>query len=536
MASLRIDKKPSGHYMSIVESFRDNAGKPKIKILASLGKIENYNPQTLRSAARKLYELTGGDISELVGPSTKELSRVNFGYEQIVNSLMTYFGIDHLCRRITKKHKLSYDIERVLSLMIIERLNDPCSKLSSHHHRGDYFDLSDIELQWIYRSLDKLDQYSEMIQHQVYMKGRDLFNQKLDLVFYDVTTFYFDSEDEKEGQLRQKGFGKDGKIGKTQIVFGMLIDKYKQPVGYQIFQGNTFEGHTLKTTLMSLKKKYQLDKLIVVADRAMLSAANIEAVTNELGMKYIFGERLKSMPVQAQEVFLDKTKYDKTWAYNKSGEQIQITYYSCEYKDRRVISTYSEKRARKDKHERERKVEKAKILLQTPSNLNKKAMIHFISNIAENQYELNEKKIKRDEMFDGILAISTNADELSDIEVLDQYRHLFQIEQSFRTMKSMLEVRPMFHWTDKRIRGHIAMCFLSLAMLRNIQLRLRKAGHQWSEGEIIKVLDQMQLSKIDQEGQRYYLRSKITDEQQALAKTFGLKNIKEIECNTLKIL
>ena len=107
MASLRIDKKPSGHYMSIVESFRDKDGNPKIKILASLGKVENYNPQTLRSAARKLYHLTGGDISELTGPSTKELSRVNFGYEQIIDSLMRYFGIDHLCRRISKKHKLT---------------------------------------------------------------------------------------------------------------------------------------------------------------------------------------------------------------------------------------------------------------------------------------------------------------------------------------------------------------------------------------------------------------------------------------------
>lgn len=529
MASLRIDKKPSGHYMSIVESFRDKGGRPKIKIIASLGKVENYNPQTLRSAARKLYQLTGGDISELTGLSTQELSRVNFGYEQLIDALMKYFGIDHLCRRITKKHKLSFDLERVLTLMIIERLNDPCSKLSSHNHRDEYFDLSDIELQWMYRSLDKLDQYSDMIQHQVYMKGRDLFNQKLDLVFYDVTTFYFDSEDEKAGQLRQKGFGKDGKIGKTQIVFGMLIDKYKQPVGYQIFEGNTFEGHTLKTILMALKKKYQLDKLIVVADRAMLSAANIETVTSELGMKYIFGERLKSMPVKAQDVFVDKTKYDKTWSYNKSGEQVQITYYSCDYKDRRVISTYSEKRARKDKYEREKRVEKAKILLRTPSELNKKAMIHYITNISENKYQLNEEKIKRDELFDGILAICTNEDTLSDIEVLDQYRHLFQIEHSFRTMKSVMEVRPMFHWTDKRIRGHIAMCFLSLAMLRNIQLRLSKAGHRWSEGEIIKVLDQMQISKIDQDGQIYYLRSKVTDEQEIIIKTFGLKKIKEIE-------
>jgi len=535
MPSFRIDKKASGHYMSIVESYRDANGNPKIKTLAQLGKVENFNPATLQSAAKRLYALSGGDPAELDGPQTKELSRVNFGYEQIVDVLLKYYGIDHLCRRIVKKHKLSFDIEQVLTLMIIERLNEPCSKLSSYHHQNEYFDLSGIELQWIYRSLDKLDQYSDMIQQQVYLKGRDLFNQKLDIVFYDVTTFYFDSDDEKQGALRHKGFSKDGKIGKTQIVYGMLIDKYKQPVGYQIFEGNTFEGHTLKVALQDLKKKYQLDRIIVVADRAMLSAANIEMVTQELGMKYIFGERLKSMPVSVQDIFLDTTKYDRSWTYNKSGEQIQISYYSCEYKDRRIISTYSEKRARKDKYDREQKVDKARILLQTPSKLNTKAKYHYITNTSESKYELNEKKIARAALFDGILAICTNDDTLTDIEVLDQYRHLFQIEHSFRTMKSMLEVRPMFHWTDKRIRGHIAMCYLTLAILRNIQLKLRKAGFHWSEGDIIRQLDKMQVSKIDQGGETFYLRSKITEEQEVLESTFKLKPIKPINNKELKI-
>jgi len=236
-----------------------------------------------------------------------------------------------------------------------------------------------------------------------------------------------------------------------------------------------------------------------------------------------------------QDIFLDTTKYDRSWTYNKSGEQIQISYYSCEYKDRRIISTYSEKRARKDKYDREQKVDKARILLQTPSKLNTKAKYHYITNTSESKYELNEKKIARAALFDGILAICTNDDTLTDIEVLDQYRHLFQIEHSFRTMKSMLEVRPMFHWTDKRIRGHIAMCYLTLAILRNIQLKLRKAGFHWSEGDIIRQLDKMQVSKIDQGGETFYLRSKITEEQEVLESTFKLKPIKPINNKELKI-
>lgn len=535
MPSFRIEKKPSGHYLSVVESFRDEQGKPRTRTLANIGKIENFNAATIQSACKRLYALSGGNPLELESPQTKELSRFNFGYEQMIHHLMQHYGIHHICRRITKKHKLSFDIESVLSLMLIERLNDPCSKLASYHHRLEYFNLSTIELQWLYRTLDKLDQYSELIQDQVYLKGRNLFNQKLDIVFYDVTTFYFDSEVEAQGSIRQKGFGKDGKIGKTQIVFGMLIDKDKQPVGYQIFDGNTFEGHTLQVALEGLKKRYQLDKVIVVADRAMLSSANIEWVTNKLGMKYIFGERLKAMPKSAQDIFLDKTKYTQSWTYDNCAQKIHISYYSCEYNDRRVISTYSEKRARKDKYDREKKLEKAKTLLKHPSKLSIKANYHYITAKSENTYVLNEKKIQRDTLFDGILAISTNDHHLTDIEILDQYRHLFQIEHSFRTMKSMLEVRPMFHWTDKRIRGHVCMCYLSLAMLRNIQLRLQTQGYVWSEKQIVNTLDKMQVSQIEQDEQIFYLRSKITTEQEILTQTFKLKPVKPLTHKMLKI-
>ena len=125
---------------------------------------------------------------------------------------------------------------------------------------------------------------------------------------------------------------------------------------------------------------------------------------------------------------------------------------------------------------------------------------------------MNKEKIKRDERFDGFLAITTDVEHLSDIEVLDNYRHLFLIEQSFRTMKSVLEVRPMFHWTNKRIRGHICMCFITFAMLRNLELRLQKAGCPMTELQILRTLDKMQVSKIHQKGEHYFLRSAMDEE------------------------
>lgn len=508
-----------------------------MRTLANLGKAEDFNPKTLKRISERLYALAGGDPSELKDNEIKELARYNFGYVQIVDHLMGYFKLSDICNRIVSKHKMEIDLEQVLSLMLIERLNDPCSKLSNFTNQGEYYGQKQVSLHWLYRTLDKLDQYSETIQDHIFRKGRHLFNQKLDIVFYDVTTFYFESEVEKENSLRQKGFGKDGKIGKTQIVFGMMIDKYKQPVGYQIFEGSKFEGHTLEPILKDLKKRYRLDKIIVVADRGMLSKANIELVSEKLGMHYIFGERLKSLPKDIQDVFLDRTLYNKQWSYTKKGEQILIDYCSAWVADKRIISTYSEKRARKDLHNRAQKIAKAEKLLANPSKLTAKARFHYLKQTSANKFMLNEQKIKRDELFDGILAISTNVQEteLTEIEVLDQYRHLFKIEQSFKTMKSILEVRPMFHWTDKRIRGHVCMCFISLAMLRNIELRLEKAKHKWSENKIIKTLDKMQVSKLEQNGNCYFLRSKLTEDQEILQKTFKLKKIKSVSHKRLKI-
>ena len=143
-----------------------------------------------------------------------------------------------------------------------------------------------------------------IIQQQIFTTGRNLFNQKLDVVFYDVTTFYFESEVEKEGELRQMGFGKDGKIGNTQILFCMMIDRDKNPIGYRIFKGDTYEGHTFEKALEDLTKQYQIDKIIVVADRGMLSKNNLQ-ITTDKGYEFIIGERLKTLPKAIQNPLLD---------------------------------------------------------------------------------------------------------------------------------------------------------------------------------------------------------------------------------------
>jgi hypothetical protein len=292
MSYLKVERKKSGSYLRIMESFRDELGKPSSRILHTLGKLEDFSPEQLRTMGIKLFELGGGQVRTLLQGELTEIGRFNYGYQQIFGNALHHFGLADLFRRLTKKHKLGFNLGDAIFLMLLDRLQDPASKRSSFLHQNEYLKLPKIELHHLYRALDKLAAANLLVQLQIFHTGRDLFNRKLDVVFYDVTTFYFQSDVEKDDELRQMGFGKDGKIGKTQILFCMMIDRDKNPIGYRIFNGKTFEGDTFEHAVNDLKTKYDIDKVIVVADRGMLSKNNLEITTNN-GYEFIIGERLK---------------------------------------------------------------------------------------------------------------------------------------------------------------------------------------------------------------------------------------------------
>lgn len=528
MAFLRVENKKSGKYLRIVESYRDDSGKSKQRILYSLGKVEDYTPEQLKRIGSKLYELGGGNLKNLLGITTSEIARYNYGYYQVFEKAFRSYSLDYICKNIQQKHHLTFDLSNALLLMLIDRLHDPCSKLCSYYNQEEYINIDHVELQYLYRTLDKLADYNGLIQKQIYHTGRNLFNQKLDVVFYDVTTLYFDSELEIEGSYRETGFSKDGKIGKTQVLFCMLIDRNKQPIGYRIFRGGTFEGHTFVHAMEDLRKEFQIDKVIVVADRGMLSSDNLKVVV-DYGFEFIVGERLRSLPKPVKSYLIDHANYQQEWKYIDSlGKEVLIKYCTIEYKGRIVIGTFSQKRAKKDRHKREDKLIKAHKLLDNQENIDKKAARYFLKKKSKEKYVLNDAKIAEDEKFDGFLAIATNNTELPITEVLDQYKQLYKIEHAFRTFKSHLDTRPMFHWTNKRIDGHICMCYIAYTLLNNTLLKLNKKEGEFTETNLRKILDKMQLSLIEHDGKEILLRSAQSDKEVVLQKRLGLKTLPNI--------
>jgi len=267
MAFLRIEKKKSGTYLRIVETYR-NEGKIRHRTLHSLGKKEDYSSEQLERIAEK----------DVVGKEFQELGRYNYGYTLVIQKLLKEFNFSTLSRKLSNSSKVKFNWEAVLKILIAERLNAPCSKRQNSFHQSEYIGISDSEipLHHFYRTLDLLSDKEQLVKDHVYTQRRSLFSSVLDVVFYDVTTLYFESQVEQEGTLRQKGYSKDGKAHKTQVVLGLLVDQFRNPVYYQLYQGNTYEGATMVDALNQMSIKFDIRRVIVVADTGMIDSKNRE--------------------------------------------------------------------------------------------------------------------------------------------------------------------------------------------------------------------------------------------------------------------
>jgi transposase len=515
MAFLRAEKKPSGTYLRLVEAYRD-AKAVKHRTLYTFGKLEDFKPKQLEALGRKFMELSGNPVESTLSTSVEELGRYNYGFPLLVTKLLRKIGMDVVMKRFERTHKLSYSLFDCLALMLCKRLDSPCSKRRAHLEQSDYLGLKPVNLQHLYRSLDYLAKYEQWLQEHLFKQRGKLGAAPLDMVFYDVTTFYFHSEDEKTGELRQMGFGKDGKIGKTQVLFGLLVDMKGMPVGYRVYSGDTYEGHTFGDAVKLLRQRYNIRRLIVVADSGMMNRDNtalFDAGQTASGFEYILADRLKNLKKPAQDYLCDLKNYEVVIVRAPDGTMIPLRYTTMEYEGRQILCTHSEKRAKKDAWEREKKIQKGQKLLENPGVLEKKAKHFFLKKTGQSdgQFEMDTEKIKKDARFDGFWALATNALDLTPPQLLQKYKDLYHVEHSFRTFKSFLETRPMFHWTDGRIKGHLFVCYLSYYLLAHLKNILEEDSIEATEYKIQKMLSNMEVSKVKNDQDTFFLRSNMDE-------------------------
>jgi transposase len=309
------------------------------------------------------------------------------------------------------------------------------------------------------------------------------------------------------------------KFNELQVLFALMVTKDGLPIGYQAFNGATYEGHTLIPAIQTLKEKYKLDKVVFVADSGMMNTHNIEEMEGN-GIEYIVGTRLKNLPKALKENVIDQSRYVEI----RKGYKIA----KFDYKGRSLIVSYSAKRARKDAKDRERAIEKIrkKVAKQkSPKDyLSNYGYKKYLKMEGETTIALDEDKIAADQRWDGLLGVSTNAPHLSSEEVLEKYRELWQVEEAFRINKHDLKMRPVFHWKPSRVRAHIAIAFLAFSLVKYLEYRVKLQYKKLSPEIIRQTLIRVQTSILFDKTKRirYALPSKMSRDAR---KIYGLMNL-----------
>jgi transposase len=406
-----------------------------------------------------------------------DFSQTDILLEQLVGSIqqIKIVGIELLLGKIFTDIGFAAIKDELFKKLVLSRLCYPVSKLKTVDYLRRYEGFETNETA-IYRYLDKLNtSHKRTVQNISYQHTLKVLNNSLQLVFYDVTTLYF--EVEQEDDLRKKGFSKDGKHQQPQIVLGLLVSAGGYPLAYEIYNGKKYEGDTMLPVLNLFKRKYKLQNLVVVADAGLLSNKNIESLQKN-GYQYILGARIKNeskvIAKQIQSLQLE----------NGSSATIQKD------NNTKLIISYSLARAKKDNANRELGIAKLEKQIKTGSltkaQINNKGYNKFLKMDGEIKIVVDKTKISTDKKWDGLKGFITNTS-LSKEAVIENYGHLWQIEKAFRVAKTDLKIRPIYHYVQRRIEAHICLAFVAYKVYKELERQLREKQSKISPEKAIEI-------------------------------------------------
>ena len=357
--------------------------------------------------------------------------------------------------------------DEILRHLVIARVSQPKSKLATVDYLKSYYD-EDIDLNHIYRYMDKLYNTQMELAQQISIEHtRKIFGGKIGLMFYDVTTLYFETA--QTDVLREPGFSKDGKTAESQVVLGLLVSEGGYPLSYSLFNGSQYEGFTMIPMIDDFKQRFTLgDDFVVVADSGLMNRNNVKLL-QQAGYKYIMGARIKNESGDVKQWILSLDKADN------------VSHELRRSNGERLIVSYSEKRAKKDAYNRTRGIARLRKAYKsgrvTKQQVNRRGYNKFLEISKDVEVSISEEKIAEDCKWDGLKGYITNTD-LDAERVIDQYHGLWVVERAFRISKGTLEMRPMFHFTERRIEAHICICFIAYKVYKELErlIAINKIG------------------------------------------------------------
>jgi len=427
-------------------------------------------------------------------------------------SIQTLIPIDK-CRYLGFRYTFIYEIisevfrlfrmdslTQLLRDLTLIRIMQPASKLESLELLSEFFGKS-YQRADLYRSIPAFVESKVSIEKKFVSIARDHFNFDFSIVFYDVTTLYFESFKEDVENFRKPGFSKDNKANQPQIVIGLIVTREGFPVAYDVFEGNTFEGKTFIPTITKFKSTHRIETLTIVADAAMISFENVEKL-KEQQLSYVVGARMAGL------------KHDQIMQISKELNCVDGSSTRIETERGLLVCDFSLKRYQKDKREMEKQITKAEKLLEKQEGTRR---TKFLMNKDKKKTEqmLNTDLVEKTKLLLGIKGYYTNLTEEPNKTIIDHYHSLWHVEKAFRIAKSDLAMRPIYHFKKQTIEAHILLCFMALAVCKYMELKTGK-----STKKIIKLLKSVTDARLKNllTNQEIILRSEVTEELQQLVK------------------
>jgi hypothetical protein len=487
-------------YLQIVEN-RWEDGRPRQRVIATLGRLD----QLQQSGQLDALLVSGARLAQSV------LLLSAHAQGQLPTITTRHIGPALIFQRLWKETGCQRVIERLLDGRRFDYRIDGCDAIQLHHlYRA---------MAWLGEELPHDQQAGktpfaprctkDRVEEELFAHRRDLFTD-LQLVFFDTTSIYFEGEGGQD--IGQRGFSKDHRPDLYQMVVGAVLDGQGRPICCELWPGNMTDVTTLIPVVDRLRHRFGVRRVCIVADRGMISQETIEALEKpERGWLYILGARMRSQNEVKDEVLSRAGRFRVVHpkrAESTAPSPLKIKEVWVD--DRRYIVCLNEDEARKDAADREAIVAALREQLRSgdKSLIGNTGYRRYLSGSDSPHFRIDEAKIAEDARYDGKWVLRTNTD-LDSAEVALQYKQLWMVEHWFRSCKTLLQTRPIYHKCDETIRGHVFCSFLALVLRQELQARLEERGHDLEWADVIADLDRLQLVEVEQDGKRFLLRSEV---------------------------
>ena len=517
-------------YLQIVEN-RWVDGRPRQRVLATLGRLDHLQQTGQLDALLASGARLAQSVLLLSAHAQSQLPTVNtrrIGPALIFQRLWQQTGCQHVIEQLLHGRHFECDVERAIFLTVLHRLFAPGSDRAADKWRADYQieGCEALQLHHLYRVMAWLgeelpeDQQAgktpfaprcikDRIEEELFAHRRDLFSG-LQVVFFDTTSISFEGNGGQD--IGQRGYSKDHRPDLYQMIVGAVLDGQGRPICCELWPGNTADVTTLIPVVDRLRSRFGVGKVCIVADRGMISQETVAALEqDERGWSYILGARMRSQNEVKDEVLSRAGRYRVVHPPRvKSNDPSPLKVKEVWVDDRRYIVCLSEDEARKDAADREAIVAALREQLRRGDKtlVGNKGYRRYLSGGGSDHFRIDEAKVAEDVRYDGKWVLRTNTDRDS-AEVALQYKQLWMVEQWFRSCKSLLQTRPIYHRCDATIRGHVFCSFLALVLRQELQARLEERGHGPEWANVIGDLDRLQMVEVEQNGKRFLLRSEV---------------------------